>query len=643
MKTKIYLFTIFCCALLQQGYAQVWSNAIYVDQLGSSTDINNNLIRWGDLETSQHSTVVLKHEGDISYPGYLLQVSHDQFTFENWVTVTDLDGKVVFSQTISGAGFTNPWQPGGGSSQLGFDDLKIIAITEVAPDKLVYTGSYKSGNSDPQMTIGILELRPGALVLSNTRTITPLNVRGYGSGTCIMQSPSDPSTVFVAGHKGEGSSYHCWVGSYDWTADVFKDLREFDDLRIIPYDMTFDLQAPDKAVVVIGRKWQTPNIQIPICEDEGYFLSRETVVFFRYVENLGIHTLNEMDARPLHGTGVPNFPYAPNLNTSFQWCIATDPNNEQYIFSGMGLWQREFIEPNYAIMPTVGILESNLNPSALFHLESEVYQEYDHAQLDSRGAGTSEFRLTFSSTENWTPRQFTNGKYAITTAVFSNHPATYGTPVSAKRMGDAKTSASDPRYHYSQISIATDYDNATYTVMGTLNKIVATNQTATGGWLHVFKQNMNNEIYGTCEDRDVLHFFSHCFTKIPGQGRYGKRFDCASHYEHGRAYVSGDVHSCQEGLLQSYRKAVAETEQEADQITALQLYPNPSHGIFTIELESSEPITYQVTTLTGKVLIATTQVSSPQFSIDLTDYSEGIYLLHLQRSQAVETIKLAKH
>lgn len=71
------------------------------------------------------------------------------------------------------------------------------------------------------------------------------------------------------------------------------------------------------------------------------------------------------------------------------------------------------------------------------------------------------------------------------------------------------------------------------------------------------------------------------------------------------------------------------------------IYPNPSHGVFTIN--SDEELEIKVFDLVGK-LIFTNKISSGINQIDISNYSSGIYLLQCTtNNESVKNIKLIKN
>jgi PKD repeat protein len=74
---------------------------------------------------------------------------------------------------------------------------------------------------------------------------------------------------------------------------------------------------------------------------------------------------------------------------------------------------------------------------------------------------------------------------------------------------------------------------------------------------------------------------------------------------------------------------------------SFEIAPNPSIGIFNVSFTGSSPVTYQITDALGKNLMW--GEFTQQTMIDLSMYSDGIYLLHLQTENEIQgTVHLIK-
>ena len=69
------------------------------------------------------------------------------------------------------------------------------------------------------------------------------------------------------------------------------------------------------------------------------------------------------------------------------------------------------------------------------------------------------------------------------------------------------------------------------------------------------------------------------------------------------------------------------------------IFPNPSNGIFNIELETTDRVDLSVMDLSGKV-IRTEQYASSMHRIDLSALQSGVYLLRLETKEGWAISKL---
>jgi hypothetical protein len=84
-----------------------------------------------------------------------------------------------------------------------------------------------------------------------------------------------------------------------------------------------------------------------------------------------------------------------------------------------------------------------------------------------------------------------------------------------------------------------------------------------------------------------------------------------------------------------------------DVVQSIQVYPNPSKGIFSLRAELTQPtaITLQVYDLTGKVIRQTevpAGTTKSETAIDLSEHTSGVYLLKVTAGASVMTQKLIK-
>ncbi len=72
------------------------------------------------------------------------------------------------------------------------------------------------------------------------------------------------------------------------------------------------------------------------------------------------------------------------------------------------------------------------------------------------------------------------------------------------------------------------------------------------------------------------------------------------------------------------------------------IYPNPSDGIFYLHLEEEEVANLKIMDATGRLVDVRLKVHQRDFILDLSDYASGIYFMQLTRSFGVQTWILVK-
>lgn len=72
------------------------------------------------------------------------------------------------------------------------------------------------------------------------------------------------------------------------------------------------------------------------------------------------------------------------------------------------------------------------------------------------------------------------------------------------------------------------------------------------------------------------------------------------------------------------------------------VYPNPANDAISIELESSEDITYQLLNMAGRILLSG-EISEGFFSIDLSSLNSGVYGLRIANGTATQSTKIIKN
>ena len=69
------------------------------------------------------------------------------------------------------------------------------------------------------------------------------------------------------------------------------------------------------------------------------------------------------------------------------------------------------------------------------------------------------------------------------------------------------------------------------------------------------------------------------------------------------------------------------------------VYPNPSNGIFTIELATEEKATFEVYDMTGKLIKGAQLTKEDRYVLDLSGFAKGVYLIKMNgQEQQIEKI-----
>ena len=75
---------------------------------------------------------------------------------------------------------------------------------------------------------------------------------------------------------------------------------------------------------------------------------------------------------------------------------------------------------------------------------------------------------------------------------------------------------------------------------------------------------------------------------------------------------------------------------------SIKVSPNPSYGIVLVSSESQPVLEWQVFDLFGR-MIAHESAGGKEFSVDLSDYHAGIYMLRLVTGDGIKTSKIIKN
>lgn len=74
-------------------------------------------------------------------------------------------------------------------------------------------------------------------------------------------------------------------------------------------------------------------------------------------------------------------------------------------------------------------------------------------------------------------------------------------------------------------------------------------------------------------------------------------------------------------------------------LSHVSIYPNPSNGVFKVEIkEESDIQSYSITTVDGKLVKASTNIVDNQFKIDLSKESKGVYFLQFSNNSVIRLI-----
>jgi hypothetical protein len=68
-------------------------------------------------------------------------------------------------------------------------------------------------------------------------------------------------------------------------------------------------------------------------------------------------------------------------------------------------------------------------------------------------------------------------------------------------------------------------------------------------------------------------------------------------------------------------------EEDANEL--FNVYPNPSNGLFNIELSNEDKAAMLVTDITGKVIRAAQLNKNERYTLDLSGYSKGMYFIKM--------------
>jgi hypothetical protein len=76
-------------------------------------------------------------------------------------------------------------------------------------------------------------------------------------------------------------------------------------------------------------------------------------------------------------------------------------------------------------------------------------------------------------------------------------------------------------------------------------------------------------------------------------------------------------------------------------MTGLALYPNPTAGEFTLELNNGLEKTIEISDITGRVILQS-NFSNDKTNLNINSFSNGIYFVKIQSNNSVEILKVVK-
>jgi hypothetical protein len=76
-------------------------------------------------------------------------------------------------------------------------------------------------------------------------------------------------------------------------------------------------------------------------------------------------------------------------------------------------------------------------------------------------------------------------------------------------------------------------------------------------------------------------------------------------------------------------------------LKGVKIYPNPTAGIFTVELKNSAAKTIEVADLTGRIVYTNTS-SNEKINVNINNLANGIYYVKIQSADATEVVKILK-
>ena len=162
-----------------------------------------------------------------------------------------------------------------------------------------------------------------------------------------------------------------------------------------------------------------------------------------------------------------------------------------------------------------------------------------------------------------------------------------------------------------------------------------------GAWINIDFLSSQSLIDGTVYRIAIgsyMHPTDSVGVDMSGLGDYSAQglFDKDDHYVNGAPtwYTISDIPMLRMNFDPTTVSSVADVKQ-----TVFNTFPNPTNGIFTIELESNEKYDVTVNNVLGQTVVSTT-TNGMNTSIDLSSFDKGVYTVELRNNDATYTEKV---
>ena len=99
--------------------------------------------------------------------------------------------------------------------------------------------------------------------------------------------------------------------------------------------------------------------------------------------------------------------------------------------------------------------------------------------------------------------------------------------------------------------------------------------------------------------------------------------------------------NCGEELSNTAFLDVLTTVNSLDNLDDIQIFPNPSNGVFSIQLEKEyKEVSILVHDYKGVAIYKEVKYNSKEFKIDLSNYSKGSYIVKIEIGNSIKIKKL---